>query len=276
MSWESLREQEFAAKVLESHRQQGRLAHTYLFSGASSAARKDLAEAFACALNDRKERVLGNPSAELERRIAGRNHPDVKWLGEDEKVRSLKIEEIRDIIGWSALKPYEEGYKVVILCEADRLTDEAQNALLKTLEEPPPQTVFCLLIESKDNLLETIRSRSFEIRLRPGRSQSPEETAAPPGFGQKKWDDYFDDYQGAPKNEVFELLDSLMTYFRSLLVKAGARPEAGYSKAWLETLDVLYETKEALDANANQKLALTRLSMRLKRLLPKSQMLKVE
>src|SRR5207248_272507 len=95
------------------------------------------------------------------------SHPDLHVLGKDLKLKSIKIEEVRDAIADAALKPYEGKWKVFVVLEAGRLTADASNAFLKTLEEPPPHTVFILTVETKAGLLETIQSRGFEVRLKP-------------------------------------------------------------------------------------------------------------
>jgi DNA polymerase III delta prime subunit len=271
---DELKKQEFSLRVLEAHVRRGRLAHTYLFSGSSPRAQASLALCFAALLNGDANAKMGDMETRTAKRIRDRNHPDVLWLGEDEKVRSLKIAEVREVISWCALKPYEGPWKVVIVEGAERLTVDAQNAFLKTLEEPPAQTLFCLLVESTDNLLETIRSRAFHIRMSPDEAV-PEELRPPEGVGQKKWEDLLEDYQSASRFETLVFMDELMAYFRDLLKESAAKPEIkAYRQEWLRAIALFYETKDALDANANQKLALTRLAMHLKRLLPSVQMIK--
>ncbi len=277
MSFASVFGQEEASKILQKQIENKRLAHTYLFTGGTAAAQDSLAMSLACALNDPEAK----PEAALtpiSKRIREKNHPDIKWVGEDPKARSIKIDEIRTLLGIAAMSPFEARWKVFIICRAERMTLDAQNVLLKTLEEPPANSVFCLLVESKDALLETIRSRSFEVRLKPGLDpmQADLESLRPQGLGEYRWDDFFEEYQTAAKDQLSKLLDQLMFYFRKLLVERAGQPEgAAYETAWLEAIDLIYETKDALDANANQKLALTRLAVRLKRTLPNPDMLKV-
>lgn len=274
---DELMDQEFAVRILTGHRERGKLAHTYLFTGGSIETQKRLAGAFAVYLNDSPDAVFGASESAAAKKVKAGNHPDVRWIGEDEKLRSLKIEEVRDIIGWVSLRPYEGEWKVLIVCQAERLTVEAQNALLKTLEEPPAHTVFCLLVQNKDHVLETIKSRSFEIRLRPEKTQSPDAGGAAADFGKKRWEDFFEDYQAAPRDQVFELMDFLMERFRGLLAEGSARRLSGIRpQAWLAAVEAVYETKAALDGNANQKLALTRLAMKMKQLVPTAQLLKVD
>jgi DNA polymerase-3 subunit delta' len=80
---------------------------------------------------------------------------------------SIKIDQVRDIIDRAAYRPFEGLRRVVIVDEADALVHAAQNALLKTLEEPPPSSVFMLITSRPDALLPTVRSRCPRLTFRP-------------------------------------------------------------------------------------------------------------
>jgi DNA polymerase-3 subunit delta' len=80
---------------------------------------------------------------------------------------SIKIEQVREIVDRAAYRPFEGRRRVVIIDEADALVPAAQNALLKTLEEPPPSSVFMLITSRPDMLLPTVRSRCPRLRFRP-------------------------------------------------------------------------------------------------------------
>ena len=88
-----------------------------------------------------------------------RRHPDIRLI-EPEKKTAISIDQIRDIIAETAFQPLEARYRVVILDPADQMRAEAQNSLLKTLEEPPSRTVMILIAANPYMLLETIRSRA--------------------------------------------------------------------------------------------------------------------
>lgn len=262
--------QELPAKILQTHIEKSRLAHTYLLTGGGTEEQVRLAAAFAVSL------FAGDADSSqplIQKKIDEKNHPDLKWMGEDLTEKNLKIEEVRDMIAWSVMRPFEASWKVFVICAAERLTVQAQNALLKTLEEPPAHTVYMLLVESKANLLDTIRSRAFELRLNPADdvSQSTGEVEVPEGFGQKKWADFFEDYQGLNKPELHEFLDALIAYFRYLSSASAYRADVFH--AWLQIIDCLCESKGALQSNANQKLVMTRLAVKFKQLLPHPQWL---
>lgn len=98
-------------------------------------------------------------------RIARGVHPDVV-LVEPGDNRSIKIDQVRDIIDRAAYRPFEGRRRAVIIDEADALIPAAQNALLKTLEEPPPSSVFMLVTSRPDLLLATVQSRCPRLRFR--------------------------------------------------------------------------------------------------------------
>ena len=107
-------------------------------------------------------------------RIARGVHPDVLVVVPGDN-GSIRIEQVRDVIDRAAYRPFEGRRRVVIFDEADALVPPAQNALLKTLEEPPPSSVFILVTSRPDLLLPTVRSRCPLLRFRP---LDPQEVAA--------------------------------------------------------------------------------------------------
>jgi DNA polymerase-3 subunit delta' len=100
------------------------------------------------------------------RRIARGLHPDVPIV-EPGDGGAIKIDVIRDVIDRAAYRPFEGRRRVVIVDDADTLVHAAQNALLKTLEEPPPSSLFLLVTSRPDLLLPTVRSRCPQLRFRP-------------------------------------------------------------------------------------------------------------
>ena len=108
-------------------------------------------------------------------RIARGVHVDVMALEPDDKA-SIKIDGVRDMLSRTGFRPFEGRRRVVLIREADTLEPASQNALLKSLEEPPPGTMFILTTAVPGVLLPTVRSRC--MRLRFGRLTSPEVAAA--------------------------------------------------------------------------------------------------
>ncbi|MCM8775025.1 MAG: hypothetical protein NC930_01530 [Candidatus Omnitrophica bacterium] len=265
-------DQSFAVRLLTAHIRQGHIAHTYLFSGTDPKQKQVMARAFASALNCKEDKVFEPCSCPACHRIASDLHPDVRWLGLEPQTKSIKIDEIRDLRNVAALKPYEGKWKVFIVNGGDRLTEEAQNALLKTLEEPPAETVFCLLVENKSHLFETIRSRSFEVRLRPVRAEGMDSQFSGDeirrALRQGNWEDFFAVYQTAHREQIKTVLDALMGFFNNRLKDSSLRSVE--QVAMIKAFDRLCETKEALEDNVNQKLALSRLIMKLRNTTPVS------
>jgi DNA polymerase-3 subunit delta' len=101
--------------------------------------------------------------ARIERGV----HPDV-LIVEPGDSGAIKIEQIRDVIERAAYRPFEGRRRVVIIDDADTIVSGAQNALLKTLEEPPPASVFILLTSRADLLLPTVRSRCIRLTFASG------------------------------------------------------------------------------------------------------------
>jgi DNA polymerase III subunit delta' len=147
----------------------GRIRHAYLVVGPQSVGKSTLAHALAQALNctepDENQRPCGRCRSCML--IASGNHPDILYSELDASTGALKIEEIRSVTSRIALKPYEARYRVAIFGDFDHAQPRAQDALLKTLEEPPPNAVLILLAPTTETLLSTITSRSQVISLRP-------------------------------------------------------------------------------------------------------------
>ncbi|MCC6810599.1 MAG: DNA polymerase III subunit [Deltaproteobacteria bacterium] len=95
----------------------------------------------------------------------GDQHPDLVVLGNEPE--SLKVDRVRQLLAACALKPMISARRVVIIRDVHLLTPQAQNAFLKTLEEPPGQTIFILLTHQERKLLQTIRSRCQHVRFSP-------------------------------------------------------------------------------------------------------------
>ncbi len=89
-------------------------------------------------------------------------HPNMLWIPRDEK---LGIKEARVITQHLSLKPFQSGGQAVVLLDGDNLTPEAQNALLKTLEEPPERAIILIGVSSEDKLLPTVLSRCQVVRV---------------------------------------------------------------------------------------------------------------
>ncbi len=163
----------------------GRVAHAYLFAGPTAIGKATLALRFAQALIC--ERGTGAPCFECRscKRVAHGNHPDVRMVSlasqsadkaDESKSREVRIDTVREWQRDIDLRPFEAERRIFILDDADKLTDQAANAMLKTLEEPPPYAVLILIAHGAGDLLPTIVSRCRLLRLRPLRRADVAET----------------------------------------------------------------------------------------------------
>lgn len=135
-------------------RRNGRLPHALLLTGTPAAGTHQLALALAAELN-------GATASSLETL----RHPMCRVLRPGSKSRKILIEDIRSIEPFLALRAEEGATKFIVILEADRMMEEAANAFLKTLEEPPPQTLIILITEQPSRLLTTILSRCVRVPL---------------------------------------------------------------------------------------------------------------
>lgn len=144
-----------------------RTRHAYLFTGVDGIGKRTLAYAFAMALNAPADAGNIDYDTPAARKIMSGNHPDIVLTERDEKTGALKIAAIRELATRLALKPYETRYRVAILDDFQFARPQAQDALLKTLEEPATTSILLVLASSTDNILATITSRCQVMALRP-------------------------------------------------------------------------------------------------------------
>jgi DNA polymerase III subunit delta' len=143
----------------------GTLPPSLLFAGPSGVGKRKAAVALAQLLNCLAPRD-GDACGECAActRIARRVHPDIVFI-EPADTGLIRIETVRDAIDRAGYRPFEGRRRIVIIDEAGALTAHAQSALLKTLEEPPPSSVFVLVTAHPDMILPTVRSRCPMLRF---------------------------------------------------------------------------------------------------------------
>ena len=156
---------------LQNAIQMKKVSHAYILDGEEGAGKMMLARAFAQTLQC--ERGGTEPCGECHscKQALSGNQPDIITVSH-EKPASIGVEEIRgQLCGDIQIKPYSSPYKIYIVDEAEKMTVQAQNALLKTIEEPPAYGVILLLTTNADAFLPTILSRCVTLKLRPVKSE---------------------------------------------------------------------------------------------------------
>lgn len=142
------------------------VSHAYIISGEQGMGKRLLAKTLAMALlcDEGKGEACGKCHSCLQ--FTTGNHPDITWVTHEKA--SIGVDEIRDqLVDPMLIKPYHSRYKIYIVDEAELLTVQAQNALLKTIEEPPEYGVVMLLTTNPDMFLQTIRSRCTMLKMMP-------------------------------------------------------------------------------------------------------------
>ncbi|HET9110579.1 MAG TPA: DNA polymerase III subunit delta' [Ktedonobacterales bacterium] len=169
---------EHAQAVLERALSAGQLRHAYLLHGPEGVGKLTLAMAFAqAALCQRRQPGESEACGECAacRKVAHGNHADLTIVEAEEGKRWVSIDIVRAMEHLASLAPTESDYRIFIFPDMERLQERASNALLKTLEEPPPGVIILLLATEPDALLPTILSRCQLIALRPA---PPEQISA--------------------------------------------------------------------------------------------------
>ncbi|SEN78432.1 DNA polymerase-3 subunit delta' [Peptostreptococcus russellii] len=148
--FDSILGQEIVKKRLSSAIKSNRITNAYIFTGPEGVGKKMIAEAFASSL-------IG---------INAQNSPDYILIEAKKGENSIKIDQIRKLNSNMGLKPYS-NYKIYLINDAEKMTVQAQNALLKTLEEPSSYGIIILITRNEQALLQTIRSRCTEVKFSP-------------------------------------------------------------------------------------------------------------
>jgi DNA polymerase-3 subunit delta' len=141
----------------------GNPAHAYLLHGPAGAGKRETARAFAGELLARGAKDPDNARA----RAAHGAHPDLTWVAPSGAHEMLRRDVDEAVVAAASHTPFEAGHRVFVLERADTMNDETANALLKTLEEPPPYVVLLLLTDRPTQVLPTIASRCQPVRFDP-------------------------------------------------------------------------------------------------------------
>jgi DNA polymerase-3 subunit delta' len=162
---------DWAVEMLSEHLRADMARHAYLITGPVGVGRRTLALRFIQGMNcpnrDFNGQACMQPTCRTCRQILDMQHPDLKVVRVPDGKSEILIDQVRELQSFVMLAPYEAPYKVGLLLNFEHATVQAQNALLKTLEEAPPRARLIITADSAESLLPTIVSRCEPMRLRP-------------------------------------------------------------------------------------------------------------
>ena len=154
---------------LKNAMQTGKVSHSYIFTGRPGSGKKLLATTYAMTLQCETGGTEPCQKCDSCKKAMGKNHPDIIMVSH-EKPGVISIDEIREQVIYDvAIKPYCSPHKIYIIPDAELMNVQAQNALLKTIEEPPAYAVILLLANNNTSLLPTITSRCVTLNFKPVR-----------------------------------------------------------------------------------------------------------
>ncbi len=161
--------QEQIREHLQNAISMGKISHAYILNGEKSSGKEYIAKIFAMALQCEADGVEPCNECHSCKQALSKNQPDIIYVSH-EKPNTISVDDIRTQVNNDvAIKPYSSKYKIYIINEAEKMTQQAQNAILKTLEEPPSYVVILLLVSNINALLPTIFSRCVTLNMKPVR-----------------------------------------------------------------------------------------------------------
>lgn len=222
--------QDHIVKHMKNSVKLNKISHAYMICGEKGMGKKLLADRFSMLLQCEKGEDEPCMECRACKQALGRNNPDIKWIYH-EKPNTISVEEVREqLINDIAIKPYSSRYKIYIIDESEKMSVAAQNAILKTVEEPPEYGVILILTESKEMMLETIQSRCVLLDVRP--------------VLKNEFKNYFQNKMKVPDYEI----DSLVEFSAGNIGKAIKMVENDDYSAMREHIISILKTLKNLDA----------------------------
>lgn len=277
MSWQDVKDQVKAVQDLRAALDSGRLPHAVLFLGAPEAgqmkAALELAKSLVC-VNSKKNESCGVciDCRQIDKGL----YSDLHLIRPEEDTRVIKVDQAREIIRQASLKPLKGHVKVFIIDSAECLNEIAQNALLKTLEEPEAHTYFILIAYASESILVTLRSRLRTYHFISTEWSASDESGWRAAYLQAKefvWSEKpAPDFSGLKRDELMKLLDNLILDAREVLILKAAgegmllsaqdlsfkeKMASRYdTEGLMEMIELLADFKDKIGHSVNIKLAL--------------------
>lgn len=235
-----------------------KMGHAYIFEGENKTAVRERALAFAKGLNCERENANACGVCHSCRVFDSGNHPDTIYV-RGTKQSGIGVDDVREqIVLPAAVKPFKYKYKIFIAENADTLTPQAQNALLKTIEEPAPYGVFLFLAPNTFNFLPTVLSRCVVKKIRGGSGEVAPEI-------ESLAEEILDKLSTADIPEAFALYrkieplhkDDLQEFLSALYILCGKR-------RLLSATTEITKTRQILSQNANAQLAMELLFLKIR------------
>ena len=186
-------------QVLQKELNIGKISHAYLLEGSDTEYIIEQAQEFS-------KNIFNNDNLE--------NNPDFNIIYPDDK--TLKIEQIRDLQKNIVIKPIKYGKKIYIIDKADKMTEQSQNCILKTLEEPPAYAIIILIVTSAEKLIGTILSRVRKLKIEPEENNVEKEFPKICEIIDNKLDTYellkYADYLVENKDDITDIFSFIIKY----------------------------------------------------------------
>lgn len=234
MSFKDVIGQRLAVDLIRRAIEEKRTSHAYLFVGPDGVGKSLLAKNFAKSLNCERDGVEPCNECISCKKIEAKNHPDVGWVYPEGKSLQIKIDSIRIVSQALSLKPYEGKAKIFIIDDADHMTEQAANCLLKTLEEPPSGSTLILLASNISRIYPTIISRCQRVPFYP-LSEEEVKTEVMRRFDvDEKRAAFISRFSEGRLGKAFEALEGETFIKRDRLINEFISPKKfGYEELWL-------------------------------------------
>lgn len=227
MSWQQVRGHEVLVKRFEQAVRRGRLAHAYLFTGPAGVGKRrfagELAKAMLCEQRS-PERLEACDRCSSCILVEAGTHPDSFQAGRPPESLEFPIDVMRELCSQLGMKPVRGRGKVAVIDDVDNLNEESANSFLKTLEEPPPQSLLILIGSSVERQLATIVSRCQVIRFQPLPENVVVELLRDQGMDQPGVAERLARLSGGSPGLAQALADPALWEFRGKLLHGLSRP----------------------------------------------------